>query len=80
MSCNSFGRSNDGAYDSDIIKCLAHARKVKAHYAVNLSLGGLGTKGDAIEQMYKEAFAGLCADGGMAIIAAGEHGDQSGMA
>ncbi|WIA23563.1 hypothetical protein OEZ85_000288 [Tetradesmus obliquus] len=68
VSCNVFGSSN-GATDSDIAKCLAYAVSTKSHWAINLSLGGVGSISD--DQFYQDAFKDFCSAGGIALIAAG---------
>ncbi|WIA44059.1 hypothetical protein OEZ86_010422 [Tetradesmus obliquus] len=68
VSCNVFGSSN-GATDSDIGKCLAYAVSTKSHWAINLSLGGVGSISD--DQFYQDAFKDFCNAGGIALIAAG---------
>uniref|UniRef100_A0A383V483 Peptidase S8/S53 domain-containing protein n=1 Tax=Tetradesmus obliquus TaxID=3088 RepID=A0A383V483_TETOB len=68
VSCNVFGSSN-GATDSDIGKCLAYAVSTKSHWAINLSLGGVGSISD--DEFYQDAFKDFCNAGGIALIAAG---------
>lgn len=46
-----------------------YAVSIKTHYAINLSLGGVGTIGS--DKAYRTAFQAFCDAGGVALIAAG---------
>ncbi|WIA38422.1 hypothetical protein OEZ86_001748 [Tetradesmus obliquus] len=77
VSCNVFG-NGEGASDSDIATCIQHAVRVRAHYAINLSLGGPGDIGDG-DQYWRDTFAPFCNAGGVALIAAGNGYEVNGV-